>query len=65
MDEEILGTPVAILAFIVLGNPASGGPLPTQVLPGIWRTLGPYLSNVAIAIGVAGSAPAVPEAALR
>ena len=39
----ILGTAVAILAFIVLGNPASGGPLPTQVLPGIWRTLGPYL----------------------
>jgi ABC-2 family transporter len=39
----ILGTTVAILIFIILGNPASGGPVPTQLLPWIWRTLGPYL----------------------
>jgi hypothetical protein len=39
----ILGTAFAILVFIILGNPASGGPLPTPVLPGIWRTIGPYL----------------------
>jgi len=39
----IAGTTVAILVFIILGNPSSGGPVPTQLLPGIWRTVGPYL----------------------
>jgi hypothetical protein len=39
----ILGTTIAILIFVILGNPASGGPVPTQLLPGIWRVLGPYL----------------------
>lgn len=39
----IAGTTVAILIFVVLGNPASGGPLPTQLLPGFWGTIGPYL----------------------
>ena len=39
----ILGTTVAILVFVILGNPASGGPIPNPLLPGIWRTLGPYL----------------------
>ena len=39
----ILGTAVAILVFVILGNPASGGPIPNQLLPGIWRTIGPYL----------------------
>jgi hypothetical protein len=41
----ILGTTVAILIFVVLGNPASGGPVPNQLLPGIWRTIGRYLPN--------------------
>jgi hypothetical protein len=41
----ILGTTCAILIFVVLGNPASGGPVPNQLLPGIWRTIGPYLPN--------------------
>jgi len=41
----ILGTTVAILVFVILGNPSSGGPIPTQLLPGIWRTVGPYLPN--------------------
>jgi len=39
----IVGTTIAILVFIILGNPSSGGPVPNQLLPGIWRTLGPYL----------------------
>ena len=39
----ILGTTIAILVFVILGNPASGGPIPNQLLPGIWRTVGPYL----------------------
>ena len=39
----IVGTTIAILVFVILGNPSSGGPIPTQLLPGIWRTIGPYL----------------------
>lgn len=39
----VVGTTIAILVFIILGNPSSGGPIPTQLLPGIWRTVGPYL----------------------
>jgi len=39
----ILGTTVAILVFVILGNPSSGGPVPNELLPGIWRTIGPYL----------------------
>ena len=39
----IVGTTIAILVFIILGNPSSGGPVPNQLLPGIWRTVGPYL----------------------
>jgi hypothetical protein len=39
----ILGTGVAILIFVVLGNPSSGGPFATELLPGLWRTVGPYI----------------------
>jgi len=39
----VVGTTIAILVFIILGNPSSGGPIPNQLLPGIWRTVGPYL----------------------
>jgi len=39
----ILGTTIAILVFVILGNPSSGGPIPTPLLPGFWRTIGPYL----------------------
>jgi hypothetical protein len=39
----IIGGGVAILLFVVLGNPASGGPAATPLLPGFWRTMGPYL----------------------
>jgi hypothetical protein len=41
----ILGTTFAILVFVIVGNPASGGPIPNPLLPGIWRTLGPYIPN--------------------
>jgi hypothetical protein len=41
----ILGTSIAILLFVVLGNPASGGIYPMQLLPGFWRTIGPYLPS--------------------
>ena len=39
----ILGNGVAILLFVVVGNPASGGPYATPLLPGFWRAIGPYL----------------------
>jgi hypothetical protein len=39
----ILGTGVAILIFVVLGNPSSGGPFATELLPGLWRAVGPLI----------------------
>ena len=38
----VVGTTIAILIFVVLGNPASGGGFPFPLLPGLWRVLGPY-----------------------
>lgn len=38
----VVGTTIAILLFVVLGNPASGGGFPFPMLPGLWRWLGPY-----------------------
>ena len=35
-----LGTGIAILLFVVLGNPSSGGPFASELLPGLWRTIG-------------------------
>lgn len=39
----LVGIGVAILAFVVLGNPSSGGPYATEMLPVLWRTVGPWL----------------------
>jgi len=40
----ILGTSLAILLLVALGNPGSGGPILNELLmPGPWRTLGRYL----------------------
>jgi hypothetical protein len=39
----IIGTGVAILVFVVLGNPSSGGPFPAELLPEPWGTIGPYI----------------------
>jgi hypothetical protein len=36
----IAGTGLAILLFVVLGNPSSGGPFPGPLLPGLWRVVG-------------------------
>ncbi|NEA23213.1 DUF3533 domain-containing protein [Actinomadura bangladeshensis] len=41
----IIGTALAILVFVVLGNPSAGGPWPLQMLPGFWRDVGPWLPN--------------------
>jgi Protein of unknown function (DUF3533) len=37
------GTGLVILAFVILGNPASGGPFARPLLPGFWRTVGGVL----------------------
>ncbi len=41
------GTQVALIAFILLGNPSSGGIAAPQMLPGFWRAIGPWLPNAA------------------
>jgi hypothetical protein len=37
------GTGLVILVFVILGNPASGGPFARPLLPGLWRTIGGML----------------------
>jgi hypothetical protein len=39
----ILGIGVAILLFVVLGNPSAGGAYPSALLPTFWAKIGPYL----------------------
>jgi hypothetical protein len=45
---EVLGGPVygiglAIVAYVVVGNPAAGGPFPRSFLPGFWDAVGGWL----------------------
>jgi len=37
------GTAVAVVVFVVLGNPSSGGPYARDLLPEFWRVIGGYL----------------------
>ncbi|WP_030897974.1 membrane protein [Streptomyces sp. NRRL F-5126] len=39
----VLGIGVAILLFVVIGNPSAGGAYPYPLLPPFWRTVGPYI----------------------
>jgi hypothetical protein len=39
----IVGIGLAILLFVVLGNPSAGGPYPAPLLPAFWRVIGPLL----------------------
>jgi hypothetical protein len=39
----IAGTGIAILLFVVLGNPSSGGLAAPELLPGFWRAIGQAL----------------------
>jgi hypothetical protein len=44
--QTLLGTAgvgVAILLFVVLGNPSAGGAYPGALLPTFWRSIGPWL----------------------
>ena len=39
----IMGIGVAILLFVILGNPSAGGAYPAPLLPPFWATIGPWL----------------------
>lgn len=62
----LIGIGVAILLFVVLGNPSAGGAYPAPLLPPFWATIGPWLPPGAatsavrgiIYFGNAGLAPA-------
>jgi hypothetical protein len=38
-----VGIGLAILLFVVLGNPSAGGPYPSVLLPPFWAAIGPWL----------------------
>ncbi len=38
-----LGIGIAVLLFVVLGNPSAGGAYPAPLLPPFWRAIGPWL----------------------
>lgn len=38
-----VGTGLAVLLFVVLGNPSAGGAYPAPLLPPFWRAVGPWL----------------------
>lgn len=51
-----IGIGVAIIVFVVLGNPSAGGPYAWQLLPPFWRDIGPWLpsgAGTAAARGIA------------
>jgi hypothetical protein len=48
----MLGTGVAILIFVVLGNPSAGGAYAGELLPGIWRILGQLIPTGAATTGI-------------
>ena len=62
----LIGIGVAILLFVVLGNPSAGGAYPAPLLPPFWAAIGPWLPPGAatsavrgiIYFGNAGLAPA-------
>jgi hypothetical protein len=39
----IYGTGLAIVAFVILGNPSAGGPFPRSFSPGFWARIGAWL----------------------
>jgi MFS family permease len=49
------GIPLAMLLFLVLGNPSAGASTPDPFLPGLWRTVGPWLPPHAMASALTGS----------
>mgnify|MGYP002683014700 CR=1 FL=1 len=41
--SRVIGTALAILLFVIAGNPASGGPFARELLPGLWALIGGLL----------------------
>lgn len=41
----IVGIGLAVLLFVVLGNPSAGGVFPPPMIPPFWRAIGPWLPN--------------------
>jgi len=39
----VYGIGVAIILFVIIGNPAAGGPFPRSFLPGFWQAVGGWL----------------------
>jgi hypothetical protein len=37
------GTLIVVVTFVIFGAPSAGGAVPSPFLPGLWRTVGPYL----------------------
>jgi hypothetical protein len=60
----VAGTSVAILLFVILGNPSSGGPFAPELLPGFWSAMGPLLPPGAATTAIQHAAyfPAAPSA---
>jgi hypothetical protein len=50
-----LGLPIALIAFLILGNPSAGATAPADFLPWLFRTVGPYLPPNAMASGLIGT----------
>ncbi|GAA1967666.1 DUF3533 domain-containing protein [Kitasatospora viridis] len=42
---DIVGIGLAVLLFVVLGNPSAGGVYPPPLLPPFWRAIGGWLPN--------------------
>lgn len=40
-----IGIGLTVLLFVVLGNPSAGGAYQNEMLPRLWRTIGPLLPN--------------------
>jgi hypothetical protein len=41
----VAGTGVAMLLFVIVGNPSSGGPVARELLPAFWRDVGQLIPN--------------------
>ena len=42
---DVIGIGVAVLLFVILGNPSAGGVFPPPLMPPFWRAIGPWLPN--------------------
>ncbi|MEV4556030.1 DUF3533 domain-containing protein [Kitasatospora sp. NPDC049285] len=42
---DVVGIGLAVLVFVVLGNPSAGGVFPPPLLPAFWRAIGQWIPN--------------------